>query len=678
MFDCRVIQPAVYRSQQVAEALENLYVADLLNFRTCFAGFVFLVIGTCAARGAVISESPIGSEVIGIVSSELSPGPGVGVAGPNTRLISSALSEDQGNFSSEEHVRVAALSYEPSDLVTSVHLPRILSEKDIERYRRIHQLQVEGNWSGADVLIDEISNPILLGYVRFQKYMHPTHYRSKFNELADWLNDYADHPDAYRIYRLAMKRRPDGAAAPKKPKPGYLSGYGEERSDDRIRAPKEVGSRPKLVSKLTREIRSLVGRGRPTQAWQKLRKFEEKDWLSEIQFDRLRTDVARGYYAFGKDKLALEFAGASAVRSRAFVPEADWISGLAAWRLGLLGAARTFFESLAASETGDDFLKAGAAYWAARVHEADGRMGLTRIMLKKAAERPRTLYGLLALQALGEHAAFYWAPLSLRSGHIKELLKSDHVLRAIALAEVGQKQLSEEELRKYFPDTDIYDSDALLRLAVALDLPALQIRIGSLLENTISRPYEVALYPTPNWKLERGYLLDQALVLSVVRQESVFNEQARSRKGARGLMQLMPRTATFIDGDTRYHRSGKADQLYDPTLNLELGQRYLNYLLSKEMFDGNILIALAAYNSGPSTLKKWIKEVDYQNDPLLFVESVPSRETRWFLRRVLTNLGIYRDRLGQSSVWLNSIASGHWPKFLASQEASGVRQLARD
>ena len=106
MFDCRVIQPAVYRSQQVAEALENLYVADLLNFRTCFAGFVFLVIGTCAARGAVISESPIGSEVIGIVSSELSPGPGVGVADPNTRLISSALSEDQGNFSSEEHVCV--------------------------------------------------------------------------------------------------------------------------------------------------------------------------------------------------------------------------------------------------------------------------------------------------------------------------------------------------------------------------------------------------------------------------------------------------------------------------------------------------------------------------------------------------------------------------------------------
>ena len=96
------------------------------------------------------------------------------------------------------------------------------------------------------------------------------------------------------------------------------------------------------------------------------------------------------------------------------------------------------------------------------------------------------------------------------------------------------------------------------------------------------------------------------------------------------------------------------------------------------MFDGNILIALTDYNSGPSTLKKWIKEVDYQNDTLLFVESVPSRETRWFLGRVLTNLGIYRDRLGQSSVWLNSIASGHWPKFLASQEASGVRQLARD
>tara|TARA_B100001179_G_C18200604_1_gene237059 strand:+ start:74 stop:505 length:432 start_codon:yes stop_codon:yes gene_type:complete len=143
-------------------------------------------------------------------------------------------------------------------------------------------------------------------------------------------------------------------------------------------------------------------------------------------------------------------------------------------------------------------------------------------------------------------------------------------------------------------------------------------------------------------------------------------------------MQLMPRTATFIDGERRYHRNGNANQLYDSKLNVDLGQRYLSYLLSKEMFDGDILRALAAYNSGPGTLQKWLREVDYRDDPLLFVESVPSRETRWFLRRVLTNVGVYRDRLGQKSLWLSAIASGDWPNHVEAEKTAKVEQFAGD
>ena len=141
-------------------------------------------------------------------------------------------------------------------------------------------------------------------------------------------------------------------------------------------------------------------------------------------------------------------------------------------------------------------------------------------------------------------------------------------------------------------------------------------------------------------------------------------------------MQLMPRTATFVDGKNRYHRNGHADRLYDPQLNIELGQRYLSYLLSSEMFDGDLLLALAAYNSGPATLKKWRKEVDYRDDPLLFIESVPSRETRWFLRRVLTNLGVYRSRLGQEGLSLQSIVAGEWPHYVAMGKIRKVEQFA--
>ncbi|MEL0110223.1 MAG: hypothetical protein VW835_00685, partial [Rickettsiales bacterium] len=70
-----------------------------------------------------------------------------------------------------------------------------------------------------------------------------------------------------------------------------------------------------------------------------------------------------------------------------------------------------------------------------------------------------------------------------------------------------------------------------------------------------------------------------------------------------------------------------------------------------------------AYNGGPGNLKKWRRNSEYQNDPLLFIESIPSRETRVFVERVLTNLWIYRFRLGQPAPSLDAVAAGTWPRY---------------
>ena len=72
-----------------------------------------------------------------------------------------------------------------------------------------------------------------------------------------------------------------------------------------------------------------------------------------------------------------------------------------------------------------------------------------------------------------------------------------------------------------------------------------------------------------------------------------------------------------------------------------------------------------AYNGGPGNLNKWRRKSDYQGDPLLFIESIPSRETRAFVERVLTNLWIYRFRLGQPAPSLDAIAAGAWPRYQA-------------
>ena len=84
-------------------------------------------------------------------------------------------------------------------------LPAVLELKDYSLYKRIFELQNKGDWPAADILIKKLSNRLLMGHVKAQKYLHPTKYRSKYIELLQWMREYADHPQARRIYSLALR-----------------------------------------------------------------------------------------------------------------------------------------------------------------------------------------------------------------------------------------------------------------------------------------------------------------------------------------------------------------------------------------------------------------------------------------------------------------------------------------
>ena len=99
----------------------------------------------------------------------------------------------------------------------AVDLPKPLEDVDADRYRQIFMLQETGRWADADRLIGKLGDTRLMGHVLAQRYLHPTAYRSKFKELSEWLAKYADHPEAPRIYALALRRQPADAAAPKQP-----------------------------------------------------------------------------------------------------------------------------------------------------------------------------------------------------------------------------------------------------------------------------------------------------------------------------------------------------------------------------------------------------------------------------------------------------------------------------
>ncbi|MEQ9055057.1 MAG: lytic transglycosylase domain-containing protein, partial [Roseovarius confluentis] len=148
-----------------------------------------------------------------------------------------------------------------------------------------------------------------------------------------------------------------------------------------------------------------------------------------------------------------------------------------------------------------------------------------------------------------------------------------------------------------------------------------------------------------------------------IRQESGFNPRAKSWAGARGLMQLMPRTASFVARDRRL-RLGKKGTLYKPEYNLDLGQKYIEMLLKDGQIKGDLFLLAAAWNGGPGNLNKWRRTIKHLDDPLFFIEAIPSRETRIFIERVLTNLWIYRNRLGQPMPSLDAIAAGQWPVYI--------------
>ena len=135
--------------------------------------------------------------------------------------------------------------------------------------------------------------------------------------------------------------------------------------------------------------------------------------------------------------------------------------------------------------------------------------------------------------------------------------------------------------------------------------------------------------------------IDPFFVAAVVREESSFSPRARSRVGARGLMQLMPDTARQLALSRRLAFTG-ADLLDDPGANLELGTTYLAGLLREF---GDMRLATAAYNAGPARVREWWS-ARRSEDLDVFVEQIPFNETRAFVKRVMLSWDEYRRLYG--------------------------------
>ena len=559
-------------------------------------------------------------------------------------------------------------------------LPSVLAADQAKLYREIFALQEAGEFTAADDLIARLNDRLLIGHVQAQRYLHPTAYVSKYAELRDWLAAYADHPDAGRIYRLALKRKPEDAENPTAPAvrsigvPAVADG---SSSPYRATEPRSEETLEKVAA-VKRAIRTNVVQNRFTATAAMLESKEIKALLDPVEIAWGYAQIANGWFLYGNDDKALALAQQAARHTGPDLPLAHWTAGLAAWRQGELKVAAAHFEKVTQSRRASSWLTAAGAYWAGRAHRHLGHTGHTIRWFMRASEHPRTFYGLLAARALDMPMPFDFRSHRLTRGLQERLMASPETRRMLALMQVGERDRAESELVLLGRRADPALAGALLAFAEENGIPSLSYKLAS---RFIGDPdlsgnggVDAGLYPLPPWQPDGGFAVDRALVFAFMRYESKFDPDAASGEGALGLMQVMPKTAAYMT-DSKPEELSK-DELLNPSHNIDLGQRYLAYLLDHKRVEGDLLHLAAAYNGGPGNLVKWKRQMGREDDPLLFIESLPSGETRMFIERVLTNFWIYRARLGQETPSLDALAAGDWPTYMPLDDTK--RTLAED
>ncbi len=318
--------------------------------------------------------------------------------------------------------------------------------------------------------------------------------------------------------------------------------------------------------------------------------------------------------------------------------DARWRMGWLAYRQRRYGdAERQFLE--AATRFPSTPRTAAHLYWAAKARAHRG--GDARPLLTTVAQRfPYTYYGQRARQVTrGPEPAWLPGPAAVRlnddraSAPLEELAALGFDDDAAELAEA---------LVERAPDPGLLRTAAWLRArmgAYARSVAAAEQIIWPALYGGMVADREAWMlaYPLAFWtdvrRAAQAAAVDPYLVLAVMREESRFDPHVVSLAGAVGLLQLLPSTASGVAGSTV-----RPGDLKDPGVNVVTGTRFLAGLVRR--FNGDVVLALAAYNAGPGAARRIARLP--RADPDVFIESIPILETRAYVQRVLQSYGIYR------------------------------------
>ena len=501
-----------------------------------------------------------------------------------------------------------------------------LTPWDAQLYSAAFDAVRRGDFSAAEQELAQVTDKCLVGMVEFDKLTHPkaSAYAVTYQELTSWLSQYGDLPGAKKIWELAMRRKPAGAPEPAPPA-------------------------------------SITA----ARNWSSLDAAQIQSDLALDDTQPLGPKAAREAFNAGDFDSALKLGDSNGDR---------FTAALAAFRKSDLAEAFRRFQAIALDVSEDPWARSQGAYWAARTAIAKGDPEKAPQLLKIAAQYPNTFYGQIAERQLGlepaiRHGGYAYSPATpvadlsgqpmlikasvgaeLEQPELQAFITADpRAHRALALAELGQKAEAGLELRA--------------GLAAAQDdagranWTALAQAVGAIFARS---PDQQVVndqdYPMPELKARGGITVDKALLYALIRRESAFNSKAVSWAGAYGLMQVMPATAAQLEGDERLRRM--PNMLFEPSINLRVGQDYLAWLMTQPPIEGDILRAVAAYDGGSVPVSTTLKQLPSDADAILVIESIPVPESREYVKRVMAAYWIYRRLLGQDTRSLDAVAAG--------------------
>jgi soluble lytic murein transglycosylase len=329
--------------------------------------------------------------------------------------------------------------------------------------------------------------------------------------------------------------------------------------------------------------------------------------------------------------------------------EAEFMAGWIALRyLKDPAAALSHFQKLGAGVS-RPISAARAHYWSGRAYEAENDLGGAWREYRAAAQNPETYYGQLALARIDATPTLHLNDATVDATGVRAAYENDDLVRGLrVLADLGVENLMRSFAAHYVelhPDPRYAKSLASDLVQMGFREIAVRVAKAASYNNVLMLAYSHPVIPLPVYR-GPGIAPEPALVLGLIRQETEFDANSVSSAGAMGIMQMMPASARRAASQAGMPYRPNA-LLSDTDYNIQLGMTELAGNLAD--WGGSIVLSAAAYNAGPTNVKKWLDLYgdprSPTTDPIDWIEQIPFSETRNYVQRVLENTEVYRNRL---------------------------------